>query len=91
MIWFGIKPEFKASMAFLFILRIESRFRRRGYATEAMIQLEQKVIDNGCNLLRLHTLKTNEPAMCTYKKCGYWEYENHEHGVVLEKDLSAGR
>ena len=50
-------------------------YRRRGYATQAFQQMEEKALEMGINTISLHVFMHNHSARTLYEKLGY-EGEN---------------
>ena len=49
---------------------VEPNFRRRGYASELLAEVERFSADEGCERCELEVNVSNEPAVELYKKCG---------------------
>ena len=73
MIWFTMREGPSAPFAWIYDVRIEEAFRRRGYAQEAFAQLEPKVKALGGNKISLHVFGNNHGARDLYAKLGYIE------------------
>jgi len=63
------KPE----TAFIYDFEIYVPFRRRGYASQALVALEQHAKARGLNRLELHVFGHNTAARELYKKAGFIE------------------
>jgi ribosomal protein S18 acetylase RimI-like enzyme len=59
------------SEAFILDLVIFSDFRRKGYARDALLQLEQYVVNLGLNTISLSVFSHNEVARALYQKIDY--------------------
>ena len=57
--------------AFVYNIEIDERFRRRGYAEQAMLRLEDEVRQLGLETIRLHVFGHNSAARPLYEKLGY--------------------
>ena len=72
-LWFGIREEGESRFAALYELVIFEAYRRRGYASRALLALEDKAREQGAKLIVLHVFGHNEAARALYKKSGYIE------------------
>jgi len=70
-IWFARLEEGGSRLAFIYDLIIFERFRRRGYGTQAMLALEEKVKEVGLDTIALHVFGHNQAALELYEKVGY--------------------
>ncbi len=77
-LWFAVKKD----KAFIYDVVIHDSFRRRGYATQAFLILEDKVRQLGLNTISLHVFGHNHAARALYKKLGY-----AETNVMISKTL----
>jgi ribosomal protein S18 acetylase RimI-like enzyme len=66
-IWFAVHD----TSAFVYDLLIHDKFRRRGYGTQALVALEEKVRRLGVDTISLHVFAHNRPARALYEKVGY--------------------
>jgi RimJ/RimL family protein N-acetyltransferase len=71
MLWFAVEEREAGPRAFLYDLRIEEAYRRRGYGTQALRALETKVKELGLTRITLHVFGHNHPARAMYEKLGY--------------------
>jgi len=71
MLWFAVEEREAAQRAFLYDIRIEEAYRRRGYGTQALEALEAKVRELGVTRITLHVFGHNHPARAMYAKLGY--------------------
>ena len=59
--------------------------RGRGYGTEAVRLLLRRAFDGlGLSRVRLHVFETNEPALATYRRCGFVETRRRDGTVEME-------
>ena len=65
---------------------IRPEYRRRGYASQMLSQLEEKAIDFGYSTLRLETHEINRGAQNLYRKAGYKEIERYTKVRALENE-----
>lgn len=69
-------------MVFVQDIEIDEAFRRRGYAEQAFLRLEEKVKELGMAKIGLHVFGFNHAAQALYKKLGF-EITN----IHMEKTL----
>jgi ribosomal protein S18 acetylase RimI-like enzyme len=77
-LWFALEPR----GAFIYDLLVFERFRRRGFAEQAMRLLEQVAREKGARKLLLHVFGDNHGARQLYTKLGY-----AETNVLMAKPL----
>jgi ribosomal protein S18 acetylase RimI-like enzyme len=70
-IWFARYEEGGKRLAFIYDITIFEQFRRRGYGTQAMLALEEKVKEVGLDTIALHVFGHNQSALALYEKVGY--------------------
>jgi ribosomal protein S18 acetylase RimI-like enzyme len=70
MMWVGVAQK-PAPSAFIYNIEIYPQFRRRGYAEQAMLKLEDEVRRLGLESIRLHVFGHNTAARPLYEKLGY--------------------
>ena len=68
---FEVREKHGLSTAFVFDIEVDEEFRRRGYATAALRELEPLVRDLGLSGINLHVFAQNEAAQALYGKLGY--------------------
>lgn len=68
---------------FIYDLLIEEEFRRRGYARQAMLAVEEKARELGLGSIGLHVFAHNPSAKALYDQLGY-----QVRSVNMIKDLS---
>ncbi len=71
MLWFAVEERVEAPRVFLYDIRIEEAYRRRGHATEALQALEARVRGLGVTRNTLHVFGQNDAAQAMYEKLGY--------------------
>ncbi len=69
-LWMAV-PPWKPPLAFVFDFIIFEPYRRRGYATQALLALEDKVRALGLATIGLHVFGHNHAARALYEKAGY--------------------
>jgi ribosomal protein S18 acetylase RimI-like enzyme len=62
-----------APFAFVASIEIAEQFRRRGFAREAMLLLENEARDRGLGRISLNVYGANEAARALYRSLGYAE------------------
>src|SRR5208283_4299520 len=83
MIWFAlVREDAGRGHAFLYDFRINEECRRRGYGTQAMLQLDGRVRAMGMKAISLHVFAHNKAARDLYGKVGY-----KETNVFMSKEL----
>jgi ribosomal protein S18 acetylase RimI-like enzyme len=82
MIWFAMRKGPSKPSAWIYDVRVDEAFRRRGYAREAFAELEPKVKALGGNKISLHVFGNNHGARDLYAKLGYVETN-----VLMSKTL----
>ncbi len=83
MIWFAVLTNRTVPRAFIYDFRIDEQHQRKGYGTQALIAIEEKVKELGIKNIGLHVFGHNHAARALYEKVGY-----HITNVNMAKDLS---
>jgi ribosomal protein S18 acetylase RimI-like enzyme len=81
-LWLAVEPR----GGFVYDLRIEERFRRRGYAEAGMRLAEAVSREKGADRISLHVFGENVGARKLYAKLGYLETN-----VAMSKTFVAGK
>jgi ribosomal protein S18 acetylase RimI-like enzyme len=68
-VWFWIDSENK--QAFLYYIAVLPEHRRRGFASAALIAIEEMVRAAGCISLGLNVFSSNHGAIALYRKLGF--------------------
>ena len=84
-IWMFADYDSANPSGFIYDLFIEERFRKKGYATAAMLALEGKAKELGLTALYLHVFAHNLAARSLYDKLGYGVKSTN-----MAKPLAAG-
>jgi ribosomal protein S18 acetylase RimI-like enzyme len=71
MIWFMLRKRQGKLAAFIYDVKVDEPFRRRGYASQAFRELEHKVRELGGSKIALHVFGHNHGAIQLYTKLGY--------------------
>ena len=71
MLWFAVMEHGGRKGAYVFDIKIDEAFRRRGYGEQAFQALETKVRELGLHTIALHVFGHNHPARAMYEKLGY--------------------
>nr|BBH87517.1 hypothetical protein KTC_22680 [Thermosporothrix sp. COM3] len=71
MIWFMLHKRQGKLAAFIYDVKVDEPFRRRGYASQAFRELEHKVREFGGSKIALHVFGHNHGAIQLYTKLGY--------------------
>jgi ribosomal protein S18 acetylase RimI-like enzyme len=70
-LWFAKEDLNGYTRAFVYEIAIDEPFRRRGYAQQAFILLEEKARELGIKKIELHVFGHNHAAIALYHKLGY--------------------
>jgi len=70
-LWFAVRHQGGKRSAFIYDVRIDPAFQRRGYATQAFQALEVFVRDMGLTAISLHVFGHNTAARALYEKLGF--------------------
>jgi RimJ/RimL family protein N-acetyltransferase len=81
-LWFMARDWGGRPRAFVLDVRIHEAFRRRGYASQALAALEDRVCALGLTGIVLHVFGHNRPARALYQKLGFVETD-----LWMAKDL----
>jgi ribosomal protein S18 acetylase RimI-like enzyme len=81
-IWVAAQDSLEASQAYLYDLQVWPAFRRLGYATAALRELEEFVNALGYSGIELHVFAHNDGAYNLYAKTGY-----RPTGIGMRKTL----
>jgi len=76
-LWLAVLTRATGPTAFVFDLVILPEFRRRGFATQAMLELENYARHLGLSQISLHVFPHNTPARALYDKLGFAPVHNH--------------
>lgn len=77
-LWFAVEPR----GGYIYDLRVHERFRRHGYAEQAMRAIERVAREHGATKIGLHVFGDNAGARRLYEKLGY-----AETNVLMSKPL----
>jgi ribosomal protein S18 acetylase RimI-like enzyme len=70
-LWFKANLDSSKASGFIFDLEIHEPFRRKGYARQAMLELEKVAREMGLRQLALHVFAYNDEARALYESLGY--------------------
>ncbi len=71
MIWYARLPESTQPIWFIFDFSIDSEQRRQGYASQALMALEERARVEGIQSIELHVFGHNTAARALYEKVGF--------------------
>jgi len=71
LLWFAIDRSGSRLKAFVYDLFVEEACRRKGYAREAMLEMEELLRQMGVSRVALHVFGDNSGAMSLYRAIGY--------------------
>ncbi|HEY5118134.1 MAG TPA: GNAT family N-acetyltransferase, partial [Anaerolineales bacterium] len=83
-IWLSADTESAMPSGFIYDLFIYEPFRRKGFATGAMLAIEVKARELGLKVIHLHVFAHNPAAKSLYDKLGYGAV-----GTNMAKPLTA--
>ncbi len=84
MIWIAVSTNRAIPSAFIYDFRIDEEHRRKGYATEALVAIEDKILELGVHQIGLHVFGHNHAARALYEKVGY-----QITGLMMRKELKS--
>ncbi|MGE5224851.1 MAG: GNAT family N-acetyltransferase [Omnitrophica WOR_2 bacterium] len=70
-IWFVVDLDRPRRSAFIYDFQIFDEFRRKGYGSQALEALEEKLRASGIEAISLHVFGHNPIAQALYRKMGY--------------------
>ena len=76
-LWYIVRPRGGKPQVWVDWIRIEPRYRRRGYATDALRRLEAIARGLGADRVSLGVLVENRAARALYRTLGYTPYRLH--------------
>ena len=71
LIWLRANTDRPTPSGFIFGLRIDEKFRGRGYGKQAMLLIEEKAREPGLKSIGLHVFGVNTVAQNLYEGSGY--------------------
>lgn len=83
MLWLAANPKDPDRNAFIYDFLIYETYRRHGYASQALLAVEEKVRALGLEKILLHVFGHNYSALALYQKMGYVITNIH-----MSKDLT---
>ena len=86
-IWFGYEEEDGKKQVFLAEFLIYEGYRRKGYATSALSEMERIAEADGCAVSALYVWDHNPGAYKLYEKCGYATVSHGNGGSYMKKKL----
>ena len=69
-LWLAVEPS---GNGFIYDFEIDEAFRRQGYASQALAELENVAREKGIEKIGLHVFGHNAAARALYQKMGYTE------------------
>ncbi|KOO51383.1 GNAT family N-acetyltransferase [Viridibacillus arvi] len=79
-LWYSVNTEI--DRAYLYHIYIEEAFRRKGYGTRVLEELQIRVKELGMNSLALSVFGSNDAAVNLYKKLGYTTSSISMHKII---------
>ena len=84
-IWYIVQD---VSRIFILDFVVYEKYRRMGYGSAILAELERKVKSEGFSIINFHVFTYNNAAIELYKKCGYKIVQNTGNGgVYMEKQF----
>jgi ribosomal protein S18 acetylase RimI-like enzyme len=71
LIWMRANMDRPAKSGFIFDIRIDEKFRGKGYGKQAMLLIEEKARELGLKSIGLHVFAYNKVAKNLYESIGY--------------------
>ncbi|HVN16039.1 MAG TPA: GNAT family N-acetyltransferase [Anaerolineales bacterium] len=84
MLWLRVDLASPVPSGFIFDLYVDEAFRRKGYAKQAMLELEKRARELGLKRLALHVFAHNTGAKALYNQLNY-----KIGSLNMTKDLSS--
>ncbi len=82
-LWYMLVEEGDTRQLFVMDVQVYEQHRRRGYGTQAFLEMEDKAREMGVSTIALHVFADNHPARAMYRKLGY-----AGTGTEMEKAIS---
>ena len=70
-LWFAVVHWGGKNLAFIYDIEVDTTQRSKGYGTQALLALEEKVKTLGLDTIGLHVFGFNHAARALYEKMGY--------------------
>jgi ribosomal protein S18 acetylase RimI-like enzyme len=70
-LWFAAQKRNGRPHAFVYDVKIDEQFRRRGYGEQAFQAMEARIRELGLDSISLHAFGNNHAARAMYEKLGY--------------------
>ncbi len=71
LIWMRANMDRPTKSGFIFDIRIDGKFRGKGYGKQAMLLIEEKARELGLKSIGLHVFAVNNVARSLYESIGY--------------------
>ncbi|MFJ9463240.1 GNAT family N-acetyltransferase [Viridibacillus arvi] len=79
-LWYSVNTEI--NRAYLYHIYIEEAYRKKGYGTRVLEELQIRIKELGMNSLALSVFGSNDAALNLYKKLGYTTSSISMHKVI---------
>ncbi|MFF3099804.1 GNAT family N-acetyltransferase [Viridibacillus arvi] len=79
-LWYSVNTEI--DRAYLYHIYIEEAYRKKGYGTRVLEELQIRVKELGMNSLALSVFGSNDAAVNLYKKLGYTTSSISMHKII---------
>ncbi len=87
-IWFGITNNNENTVAYIYDVKIFTKYQGNGFGKKAMIELENIIKNKKIVTIELHTLKSNKIANAMYHSLGFKKIEDFKMSMIFEKVLN---
>lgn len=87
LIWYGRDFNEEAA-AYIFDFLILEKFRKKGYGTASLLEIEKDVKAHGYTKISLNVFNFNEGAHSLYELNGYKPSNIFEGHMIMEKDIN---
>lgn len=85
-IWYLFEMTDDVKQVFLSDFIIKEEERRKGYASAALIEMEQHAQRKGCTESIIYVWKHNPSGINLYTKCGYVAFRELDDGMYMKKE-----
>ena len=84
-VWFALRDSGVGRSVWIYDIKIDESFRRKGYASRTLELVEDRAIKLGARSVELHVFGHNHGARALYEKMDY-----NETSITMAKKIDAG-
>ena len=84
-VWFALRNSGVGRSVWIYDIKIDESFRRKGYASRTLELVEDRAIKLGARSVELHVFGHNHGARALYEKMDY-----NETSITMAKKIDAG-